>query len=400
MRDDALYELGNSYVKKNQADKAMQKYDQLNSEYRSSPFVSKAMLRQGLVYYNDGENERALSKFKTIAKAYPGTPEAVQAVSSARLIYVDLGRVDEYAAWVRTLDYVDVTDADLDNTSYEAAEKQYLENNTNRAIKQFNSYLNEFPNGLHALQAHFYLGQLYYKDDLKQNALPHYEYVVNRPSGEFTETALTRLSEIYLLDKNYDQAIPVLKRLESEADFAQNVTFAQSNLMKAYYQQNAYNEAVDYAEKVLASNNLDNNIKSDAHVIIARSAFKTGDETKAKSAYAEVEKVASGELAAEALYYNAYFKNKEGKHKASNTTVQKLAKDYSSYKYYAAKGLIIMANNFNALGDAYQATYILESVIENFAEYDDVVSQAQTELAIIKSEQSKTNSSVETGDGN
>ena len=35
-------------------------------------------------------------------------------------------------------------------------------------------------------------------------------------------------------------------------------------------------------------------------------------------------KIASGALAAEALYYNAYFKNQEGQYKSSNTVVQKL----------------------------------------------------------------------------
>jgi tetratricopeptide (TPR) repeat protein len=400
LRDDALYELGNSYVKLNQIDKAMQMYDQLNKEYRTSPYVSKSILRQGLVHYNSGKNELALDKFKNVANNYQGTPEAVQAVATARLIYIDLGRVDDYANWVRTLDYVDVTDADLDNTTYEAAEKQYLAGNSSRAIKLFNSYLNEFKNGVHALNAHYYLAQLYYKDDLQSNAIPHYEYVINKPSGEYTEQALTRLAEIYLNDNQWSNAVPLLERLENEAQFPQNLVFAQSNLMKAYYQAKEYSKAVSYAEKVLSNSKVDKNVKSDAHVIIARSAMKTGDQSKAKSAYAQVEKIASGELAAEALYFNAYFKNKEGLHKASNAVVQKLAKDYSGYKYYAAKGLIIMANNFYALDDAYQATYILESVIQNFAEFKDVVDEATAELKRIKSEQAKTNSSVVTKDGN
>jgi len=400
LRDDALYELGNSYIKNGEEDKAMRLYDQLNKEYRSSPYTSKALLRQGLVYYNSGKNEEALSKFKNVANNYPGTPEGMQAVATARLIYVDLGRVDEYARWVKRLDYVNVSDADLDNTTYESAEKQYLAGDTSRAIRLFNGYLNEFPNGIHAMKSHFYLAQLYYKDDLQNNAAPHYEYVVNKPSGEFTEQALTRLGEIYLNEKDHAKAMPILERLENEADFPQNVIFAQSNLMKVHYQLQDYNQSVNYAEKVLSSSRTDKNVKSDAHVIIARSAVKTGDEAKAKSAYAEVEKIASGELAAEALYYNAYFKNQEGHYKSSNTVVQKLAKDYSGYKLYGAKGLVIMAKNFYALGDAYQATYILESVIENFAEFDDVVAQARAELRKIKSEQAKTNASVETDNGN
>jgi len=78
--------------------------------------------------------------------------------------------------------------------------------------------------------------------------------------------------------------------------------------------------------------------------------------------------------------------------------VQKLAKDYSSYKYYSAKGLVLMAKNFYALKDAFQATYILESVIENFTEFEDVVQEAQEELNRIKSEEAKTNASIQTQD--
>ncbi|MCK7590072.1 tetratricopeptide repeat protein [Subsaxibacter sp. CAU 1640] len=398
LRDDAMYELANSYVKANQTDKAMAMYDRMNNEYKTSVFVPKALLRQGLVHYNASRNTDALEKFKKVARDYPNSEEAIQAVSTARLIYIDLGRVDEYAAWVKTLDYVNVTDAELDNTSYLAAEKQYLDGNTDNAIKQFNRYLNDFPNGMSALKAHFYLAELYTKKNLPENAQPHYEYVVNRPKGEYTEQSLVKLSETYLNASQWNKALPILKRLETEADYPQNVTYAQSNLMNAYYQLDNYRDAEAYAEKVLASSKLDNKVKSDAKIIIARSAIKTGNEAKAKTAYAEVEKIATGALAAEALYYNGYFKNKDGQYEASNTVIQRLAKDYSSYKYYSAKGLVVMAKNFYALKDAFQATYILESVINNFAEFDDVVAEARTELNKIKTEEAKTNSSITTED--
>lgn len=398
LRDDAMYALGDSYVKSGDDAKAIQTFDRLISEYKTSPFNSKAQLRQGLVFYNKSDNQRALTKLKAVAENYPNSAEANQAVSTARLIYIDLGQVDAYAAWVNTLDYVEVTNADLDNDTYEAAEKQFLDNNTNAAIKQFNNYLNQFPNGLHANSAHFYLAQMYFKKDLPDNAKPHFEYVVNQSQSEFTEEALLRLSQIQLNQKDWNAAIPTLKRLEAESNFPQNSLFAQSNLMQANYQLEQYSQAVAYAEKVLGNTNLDNKIKSDAYVIIARSAIKTNDEAKAKTAYQNVEATATGETAAEALYYSAYFKNKEGDYEASNAVAQRLAKDYSGYKYYGAKGLIVMAKNFYALGDAFQATYILESVIKNFSNFEDVKMEAETELATIKAEEAKTNSSVITED--
>lgn len=393
--DDALYELGNTYVTENNTTRALQTYDRLLNEYKESSYISKTLMRQALIYYNAENDDKALAKFKKVVADFPNTPEAMEAVTTSRLIYVDSGRTDEYAAWVKTLDFVDVSDADLDNTAFEAAEKQYLQNNTKQAISSLSSYVAKFPNGISSLKANFYLAQAYYAESLETNAIPHYEYVIGRSRSEFTEQALARLSQIYLKKNDIAKAVPVLKRLESEADYPQNVTFAQSNLMKAYYDQQDYANAVVYADKVLANTKTEDRVKSDAQIIVARSAIKTNNETKAKAAYAKLLTIAKGELAAEAMYYDAYFKNKEGKFEASNTVVQKLSKDYSGYKYFGAKGLIVMAKNFYGLKDSYQAAYILESIIKNFTAYPDVVAEAQTELDAIKAQEAKRNSSIQ-----
>jgi hypothetical protein len=40
-----------------------------------------------------------------------------------------------------------------------------------------------------------------------------------------------------------------------------------------------------------------------------------------------------------------------------------------------SKGLILMAKNFYGLKDSFQATYILDNVIENFTDFPDVISE-------------------------
>jgi TolA-binding protein len=394
-RDDALYELGNTYVAENKNDNAIATYDKLVGEFKNGIYAAKSVLKQGLVYYNSEKDQLALTKFKKVAADYPNTPEALEAVATARLIYVDSGKVEEYAVWVKTLSFVQVTDAELDNDTYQAAEKQYLQNNLKQAISGFTGYLANFPNGIHALNVNFYLGQLYFADGLETNALVNYEFVIAKPRNEFTEQALARLSQIHLKTQNYDQAIPVLKRLETEADYPQNITFAQANLMKSYYDKSDYPNAVVSAEKVLANPKTDDKVRSDAQIIVARSAIKANDEAKARIAYAKLLTIAKGELAAEALYYDVYFKNADGKFEASNIAVQKLTKDYSGYRYFGAKGLVVMAKNFYGLKDSFNATYILDSVIKNFTDYTDVIEDAQKELDIIKTEEAKTNSSIQ-----
>ncbi|MDV7140859.1 tetratricopeptide repeat protein [Maribacter sp. TH_r10] len=395
LKDDALFELGNSYISAGQENKGLVTYDRLIEGYKGSSLVPQAIMRQGLVHYNANRNVKALEEFKQVVRDFPNTQEAIQAVATAKLVYVDLGRVDEYAAWVRDLDFVEVTDTELDNASFESADKQHMEGNTNAAIRGYESYLKQFPNGMHAVKANFNLAQLYFAKDERDKALPYFKKVADLGGSEYTEQALTRVCEIYIGKNDYNNALPYLQRLEEQADIQQNRTFAQSNLMKGYYEQGNYAQTLAYAEKVLATSSIDDRIRSDAHIMIARSAVQTNDMAKAETAYAEVLKIASGETAAEALYYDAYFKNEAGQHEASNTSVQKLAKDFSSYKEWGGKGLVLMAKNFYALDDAYQATYILESVITNFSQYPEIVAEAKGELAIIKSKEAQRNSSVD-----
>ena len=393
-RDDVLYELGNTYINTNNVNKGIQTYDRLINEFPQSSYTSQAMMRKGLQLYNDSKLDEALVVFKQVVTKYPGTPQANEAVSSARLIYVDQNRTNDYAAWVRTLDFVDVSDSELDDTAYESAEQPYLQNDMSGTARSMKKYLAEYPNGKHALQAHFYMAQALFSQDKKQESIPSYEYVISKERSEFTEQALARLSGIYLGDSAFAKAIPVLTKLEQLADFPQNIIYAQSNLMKAYYEKEDYNKAVNYANKVLADATISENVRSDAQVIIARSNWKQGNEATAKTAYEAVRLNASGTLAAESTYYGAYFEHKAANYDAAIATVQSLTKNYAGFKLWTSKGLVIMGKSYNAQGQTLNATTILQYVVDSFSQYPEVVTSAQAELDAIKANAAKTNSSV------
>ncbi len=394
LRPNALFELGNAYVSEGNTAKGVQYYKQIQNEYKGNNFVPRAMLREGLVYYNKNDNQNALQVFKTIARDYPQTNESAQAVATAKLIYIDMGKVSEYATWAKGLGYVEVSDLELEGATYEAAERQYMQQNEKEAIAGFEKYIKDFPNGMRLTNAQFYLAQLYDSSNQKSKAVTLYESVVKSGSNEFREQSLVKLSQILLDAGSYLKAKPYLEDLEKTATIAQNKVYAQSNLMRVCYNEKLYDRAIEYANKVLAEKTIDTRIKNDAYNVLARSYIQIGNEAEARKAYQEVAKTASGSLAAEAMYYNAYFKNKDGKFKESNEVIQKLAKDYGGYKEFAAKGLVVMAKNFYGLKDSYQATYILENVINNFKEYPEVVEEAKKELAIVKAEAAKSNSSV------
>jgi tetratricopeptide (TPR) repeat protein len=395
LKDDALYQLANTYTKTKNHKKAHEAYERLLDKHPKSSFIPRALVRQGLLYYIDNQNQQAIERFKLTANKFPNTPDAIEAVNNAKNIYLDEDNFDEYVAWVKKLKFVNVSNSDVDNSTFSIAERKYFEGKNNYGIIfTLNKYLTKFPEGTHILKANYYLADILFKEKQFDKAIVSYSEVLKAGTTPFNEDALAKLSQIYLEKQNFQDALPLLERLEKEAYTTENIQFAQSNLMKGYYQTKAYTEAISYAKKVLSENKVKNTLEQDAITIIARAAFKTEDFVTAKKYYTELEKNAIGVLKAETLYYNAFFKSQQKEYEASNKVVQKLIADYSAYKYWGVKSYVIMAKNYYSLKDTYQATFILENVIKNFEQFEEIINEAQLELTTIKEKEAKTNNSI------
>ena len=395
LKDDALYQLANTYTKTKNHEKAHRAYNRLLEKYPKSSFLPRALVRQGLLYYSNNQNPEAIERFKLTANKYPNTPDAIEAVRNAKNIYLDEDNFDEYVAWVQTLQFINVSQSEAENSSFTIAERKYFENkNHSGIIFSLKKYLTKFPKGPNFLKANYYLADILFKEKQFDKAIINYNIILKAGITPFSEDTLAKLSQIYLEKQKFQDALPLLERLEKEAYTIENIQFAQSNLMKGYYETQAYIAAISYAKKVISMSSVKNTLEQDAITIIARSAFKTEDFVMAEEYYTELEKNAIGALKAETLYYNAFFKNQQKEYIASNKVVQKLIADYSTYKYWGVKSYVIMAKNYYSLKDAYQATFILENVIKNFTQFKDLINEAQLELNRVKENEAKTNNSI------
>lgn len=396
--DDSYYQLGNLYVNIRQSNLGIEAYNQLENNYPKSPLVAKAKLKKGIVMFNQNENEAALKVLKQLVAQYPGTAEAVQAVKTAEQVYKDMDQVNEYAAWVKQLEFVNITDSDIDKTMFEAAENKYLSNDLGGAITSCKKYLAGFPNGIYALTVHFYLAQSYYNIGAKERAVPEYIEVLKVNTNEYTEVSLNRLSQIYLENENWEQASPLLLQIEKEASNVESVVYAQSNLMKYYYKTDEHEKVLSYTEKVLQNPKSSQEAIADAYVFGARSSVLLKNYPKAKSFYSKLETIGKGEVKAEANYYKALWLYQDKKYVASNEQIQLLTRKYQSYKYWGIKGLLLMAKNYHELQDDFQANFILENLFKNAKKYNDIMEEVVVLLEKYKADKEQSleeNNSVE-----
>lgn len=393
--DDALFQLANTHTLIKENKKAHLAYNQLIEKHPNSVFLPKVLIRQGLLYYNENQYEKAIEKFKKTTSQFPNSADAIEAVANARNIYIDTDNIEAYTSWINSLKFINISNSDIDKTTFAVAEKKYFDSkNADSIISSLLKYIQKFPNGIHKLKANYYLADVFFKIKETQKAIVYYQIVLEEKPNEFSEDALTKLSQLFLQKKEFDNAIPILNRLEQEAYATENILFAQKNLMKGYYETNAFEFALAYAKKILLRDKLEIKLAHEAKLIIARSSIKTEDFETAEKYYIDLKKNTSGKFKAEALYYISFFKNRQKKYRESNEVIQDLIANYSSHKYWAVKSYIIMGKNYYGLEDIYQATFVLENIITNFKQFEDIIEETEKELKFIKLNEAKTNNSV------
>ena len=398
--DDAYFELSSAYALAGSFDTAINNYNEMITRYPKSPYLPKAILNTGLILYNQEKLNRAEDVLKNLVVRFKKDVTAQQALGTLKEIAVDRDQVPQFTLWLKELDIDSFSDNELEQTAFSAAEKQFLNNRKKQAEKSFISYLQSYPQGRNALKAHFTLAEIYYEGSDFDIAIENYQKLIDEKPNEYYEQALVRATQILIKKDMQQEAIPLWKELEIQAVYSENKRYAMFNLMRSYYQSEELKEAQQKAEAVLALKNLEVKVKWDAYEILAQTSINLGDSLKAQEAFKVLEKAPIDKLAAEAYYFRAHQNYLNKAYEKSNEVIAQLSQKFSSQPYFAAKSLLLMAKNFHAVKDAFQATYILESLLNNYDQFPEISQEGKTLLNQIKQEQAQKNASLSQTDTN
>jgi len=389
-RDRVYLSLGSAYVSLDKIAEAKAQYTQLISEQKNSPLVASAYLSLGLIADNNSEFEQALNYFKSVVNLYPGTQEAISAVQSARNTFISLGRVQEYGAWVDELDFISIDQAALDQASFESAKQAYAGQNDALSVERFEAYLENYTQGRYALEAHYILSEIYWRQQEVTKALLHADFVIAADENpSFIIPTLIRVARHYLSNQEFAEAESSLIKLLTQPLDADQRTFALSNLMQMMSDQSRWQQAIHYTNDLTThlSNNTQDPLLTQARLISAWSYFELKEFDLAREQYKDLDDFAKGQYGAQLNFAQAYFAHLDQDYLRSNELIQNLAQNYANYMVYGARGLMLMAKNFEALSDPFQARFILENIRDNMQDFPELQQEAAERLE--KMDQSK-----------
>lgn len=379
--DDAQFEIGNAYMQKENYSKALSYFDQLQKDHPKSSYLKKAMLKTALAYINMDKNTEAIAMYKDIIAKYPSSEEAKESVTSMRNIYVETGNVDEFENYVKNQSGLNYSNAAIDSATYEAAEIRFMKGDCERAMVDFKNYIQKFPNGFFLLNANYYMAECAVKSN-PDDALTGYSYVIAQNKNKFSENAMLKAAGISFKKMDYKSAFTYYDLLLANAETPANLLEAKSGLMRCSALLLEYNKAIEFAGKVIGSAKVSNELLSESYLTRGKAAAELGNDSMAIGDLIKTSSMSQSEFGAQAHYYLAELYHKRNNFPEAEKTIFELVDRVPSYDYWIAKGFLLLAKNYHAMADDFQAKETFKSIIEK-CEIPEIVKEAQENLNVI-----------------
>lgn len=379
--DDASFEIAYTYFLKNDADQAKTGLQAMIQRYPKSSYVPRALLTIGLIEYNAGNDDQAVESFKKVVQDYSSSNEAKLALKQIEKIYTDKGDAQTFINYAMTTPIGNYTAAEQENIMYTAANNLYLRADWPGTVGAVNAYFDKFTTKpIYDKQARFIRAQSLVALNRPDDAVVDYNVIINDWTSTYTEQSLISMAKLYIAQKKYNDAVVFLKKLETTSEFKADYNFAINNLLLCYSQMGAADDILKYVKLVRGNATSSQEDKFKTGLYAGNAYLLKRDTTAAVNEFDYTVANTKTVSAAEAKYNVARIEYLKGRYKTSQKTCFDLVKDLPNYDYWVTKTFILLADNYVALKDNFQARATLQSVIDNYKGDDDILQTAKQKL--------------------
>ncbi|MCW5923563.1 MAG: tetratricopeptide repeat protein [Saprospiraceae bacterium] len=370
--DDALFELGNTYLEMNRLSEATVPLRKLISDYRGrSPLIIQAYMQLGLISFRQGKYDVAADYYKQVFANNPDAAEAREAQVALKETYDEWGRPNDYITFMNTVPGYKISQGQQDSIVFQSAEYQFQNRRYKQAIDGFTNYLNQFSNRPNAIAAHYYRAESYASDEIKQYslALTDYAAVVGRGPSKWYARSAERAAILALrVEKKPGQALEFARKWEESAP-NDNARFqAQLIALEAAYKSGNNTVAVsEYANKVNTSPQAASEHLALSNFYLGKLAFDRQEYARAYPLLESAAENTTSEIMAEAYHHLGQILYRQRKYaEAEELITGRANKNSAGYDDWIARNLILLADVYNDQGDKSSASAALEAVLENY----------------------------------
>ena len=385
--EQAFYEMGRAYLELEQPEEAITTFDRLTVHFPKSALTRRATTEKAMVYNSIGERDKAIDTYKEIIERYPHSNEAQVAFQDLKSIYVDMGEVNEFALYAKsTTGLYTINQNEIDTLSYTAAEKMYGKGDTDGAKEKFEEYLTSHKDGAYRLNAHYYLGEIYYNEKEMDEALKNFEEVISYSDNKYTEPALIRAAGIYYNRTDYEEAGDLYKQLLVKSSNEERRQLARTNIMRTAQKLDKYGETVKYAGELLSNSTTSPEVKREARYNRAKAYLAMDKNDNAIKDLNELATDTRTKEGAEAKYLLAQIKFDEKEYSECEEIIMDYINESTPHAYWLARSFILLSDLYSTQDKKMEAKQYLLSLQNNYDADDDIAEMIETRLEKLNTE--------------
>jgi TolA-binding protein len=391
--DDALYEMGRSYLMMDNDGKAISTFKRLVDTKPNSNLARKGALEIGMIYFNGKEYDPAISAFKSVIFKFPGTEESYTALESLESVYIEINDVASYLAYTKTLGRTISTKTANreDSISYIAAEKQYMTAKYAQAISGFKTYLNKFcTGGRYCTTAQYYLADSYYRTSDKANALTAYQNLLKISGSQYTEEAVMHSAEITYDAKDYASALQFFKQLQTVSQTNDNKNVARLGILRCSYFLNDNQTTINIVNEIMADPRSSDELKAESRYNRAKAYIAQGQSGQATSDLKLLANETRTAHGAESKYLLANLYFEQGNLPDTEKEVLDFAKKNTPHQFWLARSFVLLADVYIKQNNDFQAKQYLLSLQKNYTVQDEIQTLITDRLTAIGNREKNT----------
>lgn len=383
---DANMEIAKVYLANEQFSEAIPYLNSILKSNVTGNLKPEALLKLGIVYYNLDKNQDAMTAYQGLMNQYPNSPEADAALENIRNIFIEQGQTDDYVAFMKKAGKT-ISVSEEDSLTYAAAELQYLNQNQNGALTGFAAYISRFPAGGHAIDANYYLAEIYNARKDWSNAAKYYEAVADKAPNKYAEKAVLQAARLNFFDlKEYEKASRYFTQLKTIAASQENRLEAMRGLLRSQFQLQQWPEAVANAKELLEQKGASTDDKVIANMTLAKSYQVNQQNELALSSFRTVTALNKAAYGAEARYEIARIQYEQNDLKNAEKSAFEVINKSGSYNLWLTKAYILLGDIYRKQKDYFNAKATYQSIVENSA-LQDLKEEAQRKLDEVTKEE-------------
>ncbi len=381
--DDALFERAQLDFEKGNYEQAAVAFTELLNKQPNSKFVPYGLQRRATAYYNLQQYDRTISDYQDFLKSHITHKEANNVLLGLQETLALQGRSSEFQAYLDNYKEANPDQEGLEEVEYEAAKNLYFNLEYEPAINRLTAFIDKYPDNINLLEAKYYLAEAYYRAEKDEEALAVYNELLEDRTFPLINRVIQRVGELEFASKRYENAIFFYQQLEEVATNKKQQYNAWSGMMESFYALSNYDSVDHFANLIITQGAVSLDASNKAQLFLGKSAYAKGDYATALDHFINTINTAKDIYGAEAQFLTAEIQNLQEEYKQSNETLFELHKSFNNYEIWYDRSFLLIAENFVALDETFQAEQTLQSLIEN-SQLSFIVEQARARLKEIE----------------